>query len=210
MGYSISPLFTDKDSVERIKNKLPYLFQLAEIESSRAGKIGMEVGILRERILISLLIYKFGSDDVETEVSITEPEIDMFLNNEPISIKTITSTGFSGVKVSWTVDPKKASEFKDNYKPTCHILLAKINWNGEGGLYFIPKEVQEYVIDEIGIDNYIKLPKAGTNPRGVEFNKDALEKLAKNKNSSSIAINWKKEDIEYNVLKRWIEYWKKD
>lgn len=210
MNYSIHPLFKDKESIEKIKNKLLYLFQLAEIESSRAGKIGMEVGSLRERILVSMLIYKFGLDDVETEIPITEPETDVLLNHEPISIKTYTGTGFSGVKVSWTVDPKKALEFKDNYKPICHILLVKINWDGEGGLYFIPKEVQQDVIDEIEIDSYIKLPKVGTNPRGVEFNKDALEKLAKSESASSITINWIKKDIEYNVFRRWIEYWKED
>jgi hypothetical protein len=37
-------IFTDKNLVEKIKKRLPYLFQLAELESSRAGKTGMEVG----------------------------------------------------------------------------------------------------------------------------------------------------------------------
>ena len=45
-------------------NRLPYLFHLAELDSSRAGKIGMEVGSLRERIIVALLIYKFGEDNV--------------------------------------------------------------------------------------------------------------------------------------------------
>lgn len=34
-------IFEDKKLVEKIKKRLPYLFHLAELESSRAGKIGM-------------------------------------------------------------------------------------------------------------------------------------------------------------------------
>ena len=61
-------LFDGKKLVNRIKTRLPYLFQLAELESSRAGKIGMEVGSLRERIIVALLIYKFGEANVDRGV----------------------------------------------------------------------------------------------------------------------------------------------
>ncbi len=96
MSSRLAEIFEDKELVNRIKNKLPYLFQIAELESSRAGKIGMEVGSLRERIIIALLIYKFGEENVETEIPITEPEVDVKLFGKPISIKTITGKGFSG------------------------------------------------------------------------------------------------------------------
>jgi len=39
-------IFEDEILVERIKSKLPHLFSIAELESSRAGKIGMEVGLV--------------------------------------------------------------------------------------------------------------------------------------------------------------------
>jgi hypothetical protein len=42
---SIVDLFTDETIIARIKNKLPKLFHIADLESQRAGKIGMEVGI---------------------------------------------------------------------------------------------------------------------------------------------------------------------
>jgi len=51
MDKRIKSLFTEPEIVEKIKTKLPKLFHLAELESSRAGKVGMEVGILRERII---------------------------------------------------------------------------------------------------------------------------------------------------------------
>ena len=41
-------LFEDKNIVLKIQRRLPFLFQLAEIESSRAGKTGMEAGSVRE------------------------------------------------------------------------------------------------------------------------------------------------------------------
>jgi len=60
MAGKLIEIFADKNLVEKIKKRLPYLFQLAELESSRAGKTRMEVGSVRERIIVALLIYKFG------------------------------------------------------------------------------------------------------------------------------------------------------
>ncbi len=71
---TLSDIFTEVEIVTKIQDKLPKLFQIAELESQRAGKIGMEVGSIRERIIVSLLVYKFGEENVETELPITEPE----------------------------------------------------------------------------------------------------------------------------------------
>ena len=50
MRNPINKLFGDK-TITKIQKKLPFLFQLAEMESlQRAGKVGMEVGSLRENI----------------------------------------------------------------------------------------------------------------------------------------------------------------
>ena len=46
-------LFCDPVLQAQIRSKLPYLFRIAELESSRDGIIGMEVGSQRERILIA-------------------------------------------------------------------------------------------------------------------------------------------------------------
>jgi hypothetical protein len=50
MNDKILELFNDKHLVTKIQKKLPKLFHLAELESSRAGKVGMEVGSVREKI----------------------------------------------------------------------------------------------------------------------------------------------------------------
>ena len=39
-------VFNDGVLIQKIQNRLPSLFQLAEQESARAGKIGMEVGAI--------------------------------------------------------------------------------------------------------------------------------------------------------------------
>lgn len=133
MPSRLVEIFEDKNLVDKIRKRLPYLFQLAELESSRAGKVGMEVGSLREKILTALLIYKFGEENIETEIPITEPEVDVRVFGYPISIKTIT--GMGGVKFSWTVDAQKAREFMETYIPKTDILLVQIKWGVNG--YFL-------------------------------------------------------------------------
>ncbi len=177
MDKRIKSLFSDKETILKIQNKLPKLFQIAELESSRAGKIGMEVGSLRERIIVAFLIYKFGNDNVETKIPITEPEIDLKVFNNPISIKTKTGKSLSGVKLIWTVDSQSVLHFRDTYKPSCDMIFVQINWNSNGGLYYFPKEVQILIFEELGKEEYIKLPKIGTNPRGAEITSNALKNL---------------------------------
>ncbi|HOV91771.1 MAG TPA: ThaI family type II restriction endonuclease [Candidatus Kapabacteria bacterium] len=210
MDNRIRAVFKDINSIELIQEKLPKLFYIAELESSRAGKIGMEVGSVREKIIVSFLIYKFGENNVETEIPITEPEIDVKVFNNPISIKTITGTSFSGVKLIWTVDSTSVINFKNKYKPSCDMIFIKINWDNKGSFFYIPQEVQSEVFCQIGRDNYIKLPKLGTNPRGAEISSVALKALVEHDDTIKIPILWKKEIINYNVYNKWIELWQQN
>jgi hypothetical protein len=206
MAKNLKKLFLDIDIVNRIKSKMPYLFQLAEMECSRAGKLGMEVGSARERIIIALLMYKFGEENIETDVPITKPEIDVFLYQKPISIKTV-SGNLAGVKLIWTVDRQKVLEFYKSYYPSMDMLLAQISWGGIGHLYYFPPESQKRIFERIGRKNYIKLPKQGTNPRGVEISKKALELLAQDDETIKIDINWDRKEFHYDIYDRWIELW---
>lgn len=200
-------IFTEVEIVTKIQDKLPKLFQIAELESQRAGKVGMEVGSVRERIIVSLLVYKFGEENVETELPITEPEIDVKLFGNPISIKTKSGFGYSGVKLIWTVDADNAIEFQNKYVPSCDMIFVQINWGNNGGLFYFPKLVQEEIFNTLGKEDYIKLPPKGTNPRGVELSSKALKKLLEHNNTKKIDITWKKEEIEFNAFKRWIDLW---
>lgn len=210
MIEEIKQLFADDALVERIKTRLPQFFHIAALESSRAGKIGMEVGMIRERIIAALLIYKFGGKDVITYVPTTESEVDVYLHNKPISIKTLSGANVGGVKLIWTVDAQKAFEFSNNYNPSCDMIFVHIVWGGNGGMFYIPVEIQREVLGSMGKENYIKLPRPGTNPRGVEMQGAAMKRLIAHPQTISFQINWQRDDIEFNAFNRWVEMWSID
>lgn len=209
IAIDIKDLFEDEVIVSKIQNKLPKLFRVAEIETSRAGKIGMEVGSVREKIISALLIYKFGKENVDINIPITEPETDVIVGNNDISIKTITANG--GVKAVWTVDAQSSQNFINNYKPKCDIILVQIWWGLEKNSFFlIPLEVQEEIFKKLGKNNYLNLPKAGTNPRGVEFNRLAIEEMLNHPETLKIKIRWDRGNLKHDVYERWVEYWEQD
>jgi len=209
MSSRLSEIFDDSDMIERIKKRLPRLFQIAEQECARGNKIGMEVGNLRERIIVSLLSYKFDRDNIDAEVPTTEPEVDVKLFSEPISIKTITGN-LAGVKLIWTVDYQKVAEFADGYYPKCDLILVHIVWNGVGGFCYIPKEAQISTFERLGKDRYITIPRQGTNPRGVEISRGALEMSLGDNRSKSIPIRWVRTDTGYDPYERWTKFWSED
>jgi len=170
----------------------------------------MEVGSLRERIIVALLTYKFGQDNVVTDMPITEREVDVKLFGKPISIKTISNRRLTGVKLSWTVDSAKAREFREGYDPGLDMLLVQIVWEGPGGLFYIPVHLQKWLFGHIGREQYIKLPKPGTNPRGVEITQGALSMLVAHTDCKKIAIRWERRDVEYDPYARWVDLWAED
>ena len=107
-------------------------------------------------------------------------------------------------------DTQKAKEFRESYYPNCDILLVRINWDDFGGFYYIPLEAQRRLFDKTGRRNYIKLPKPGTNPRGIEFTKEALSSLVGDTESRSIVVNWQRTEIDFNPYKRWIDLWREE
>jgi len=206
MADYLDQLFSDQAIINRVRNKMPALFQLAELESSRAGKLGMEIGSARERIIIALLMYKFGEENVDTLSPITQAEVDVTLYNNPISIKTVTGN-LTGVKLIWTVDAQKALEFSNNYHPSVDILLAQIKWGEIGWFYYFPIESQLNIFNELGREKYIKLPKPGTNPRGVEITKEALELIIKDTLVRKIDIEWTRTEVTFGIYDRWLKLW---
>ena len=205
---TIDELFKDKFYISEIQKKLPKLFRMAEIESSRGGKIGMFVGSIRENVIIALLIYAFGNKAVNPEFTITATEKDLELAGKPISIKTITNSGY--VKAVWTVDAASALRWTSTYEPKMDILLAKICWNTkDGGLFLIPVKVQIDSFKKLGRTRYLKMPKLGTNPRGVEFSKEAISSMLSDKRTLRIEIDWVKPDLPVkSIYQRWIDVWK--
>ena len=151
MASKLPELFADQPLVDKVKRRLPHLFHYAERDSSRAGRIGMEVGSLRERILVSLLIHKFGRENVETELPITLHDADVFLDGVPVSIKTLTTSGprIGPVKAIWTVDATKAAEFAESFVPTSDYLIAQLVWRGEGAFTMSPSKAKRRYLPNV-------------------------------------------------------------
>jgi len=199
-------MFGDEKIVEKIKRKLPYMFFIAEVEISKSGKVGMEVGTLREQIIIALLIYKFGYENVKPNPITTEDfEIKKSLP------KRIGKFSGSGIKLIWTVDWEKVENFYRKYEPKSEMLLVEVSWGKEGGFYYIPLEVQSEIFKEIGRDRYVYRHKKGTNPRGVEISNEGIKRLIEHPQTKKIDIFWEKPkigaDIIYKPYQRWVELW---
>lgn len=203
----IEKIFEDKELILCIKKKLPYLFALAEKEASRGGKVGMEIGSVRERVVIALLMYYFGRKNVDTNIQITESEVDVRFFGEPVSIKTKTGKGSNGIKAVWTVDWGKTNEFFDTYQPKYDILLIQINWSSDGNFFLFPIESQKEIFRKLGKEKYLKLPTKNTNPRGVEFSALAIESLISHEKTRSFPIKWERPNVDMDVYQKWIDYW---
>jgi hypothetical protein len=63
-------------------------------------------------------------------------------------------------------------------------------------MYFIPLDVQSEIFIKLGRNAYFKMPPPGTNPRGVEFSKEALKAMKGHARTKSISIGWNEVDID--------------
>ena len=202
---SAKDIFTSVEFQDLIKSKLPKLFEIAEVESTRGGKIGMEVGILRERVLTSFFISKVGEDNVDSDSSATENSKDVQVNGDDISIKTFTGSGYSGVKIFWTSDTESAKRVMDTYTPKFDLIVANINWgSNKGGLYYVDKQTQRQVMDSVGRNKFLKI-SSGSNNRGITYGTDVLKRLLNHENTLKIEIDWVKTNEKFNIFERWVK-----
>ena len=202
--------FFDIEKNPKIIKKLPEMFYLAELENRKQNKLSPDIGNTRERILISIFEELFGKENVNDDLGPVEKEVDVEILKERYSIKTLTSKKPKGVKAVWTVDEGSVKKFVKKYKPTCLIIYVHINWGEKGGIYLFDLNAQKKTIKKLGRDkNYFKIPKLDTNPRGVEFSKEAIDELIKLCNLK-IEIDWNKPDINFDPKQRWKEIWNSD
>ena len=194
---------------ERVIKVLPTLFNMVELENRRGKRLGMEVGTARERVIIALFMYVYGFDKIEFPAT-TSPELDVLVNGHPVSVKTKSTSGFSGVKLVWTVDWDATDSFLESYYPKSDLLYINILWGKTGSFNLIPQHVQADLLEEIGIEGYTKVLPRGTNPRGVEFSGEALRRLVGHQSTQSLQIAWNRDPsllTERALYGRWIELW---
>ena len=169
----------------------------------------MEVGTARERVIIALFMYVYGDNKITFPPS-TSPELAVYVDGHPVSIKTKSSSGFSGVKLVWTVDWKAIDAFIESYQPSSDLLYINILWGKTGAFYLIPRGVQEKIVHRLSMERYVKIPPRGTNPRGVEISKEAMALLLSNHDTQTLPINWSRDKtllVERVLYRRWIELW---
>ena len=132
-------IFKDQNIKTKLRKKLPRLFQIAETENTKGGKLGMEIGVIRERIMIAFFINEFGRESVNVNLPVNETEIDFILFKKPISIKTISSKTIKNIKIIWTTDFIKVRNFVNHYVCKSDLLIIHVNWNFTGGIYLVKK-----------------------------------------------------------------------
>ena len=194
---------------DRIMQTLPILFTRVDLENRRGQKLNMGVGFARERVLIALLMHVYGESSIEFPTPLSS-EMDVIVNQNPVSIKTKMGTGYSGIKLVWTSDRIKIEKFYSTYIPRSEFLYVNINWWSTGKFCLIPLRVQQEIFDELKPSGYMKLPRVGTNSRGVEIAHQAMNKLVSHSETLSLDIRWNKETTipeEWTPYRQWLELW---
>ena len=195
--------FDDISFVSIIKNNLPKLFKEAELETMRGGKIGMEVGTLRERILISCLLKRFGGNNINTNFGVSESSKDVKIFEDVVSIKTFSNDSYGGLKVFWASDNQTIDKTISNYRPQNSLLITQIKWGKkEGGLYYIPLSIQNEYFEKYGVEKYLK--RNSGNNRGISMDKEILISMLNNPETKKIEIEWISDQEPINVYDRWI------
>lgn len=177
-------IFNDEIFVRSLQRRLPKLVYDLNEAFRKGGKLSPDIGNLREKMIIGILKKQYG-DRLEYEFESQEPELDFQFDGEGISFKTTISKGF---KLIWTANYELAMDFYKNSTPLYSIAVLLFQ-KKLGGLYYFPLELLVRTRERLGLE-FLKKPKSGTNPRGVELSTKAFNLLIKGQSCRFIPINW--------------------
>lgn len=157
------------------------LYAQSQIECTRNGKCGMEVGIAREKDQGAILKYFLGNN-VNLNLDNKLPE-DYVVGNSKISAKHSCGKVGTAVKVKWTSADKSVQEAiteiinaKDDYYP--HVLITYINIRRNIiNVICVTAYNNKYVIKKLKTEAF-NIPK--NNSRGIEYSKKAMSEFIKN------------------------------
>lgn len=167
------------------------------IENTENGKVGAEIGKAREVTIKSLLKLCLG---IENDVKNTDPGlkgVDTIINGESISIKSpMTSWKKKGMPESCTVKwrVKHFEEFKKDFTIDSHLLYVgfwKTKYSGPS-IYFIPKHVQQEILEEVGKDEYLNIPEKGIT---VFIPRQIMDKLTTHPETLKYSLSWEGIDM---------------
>lgn len=197
----LNQLLTNPRYTEIIQQKLPPAFQTVEDEL----KGNPAVGLLREQVILGMLIAFLGEHRIKLIESGVNPDIDCFVDSEPLSIKTVSFSG--GIRLKWTSNAVKAKAFIDTYKPMGNLLVIRIAWGETGSMRFIPLDLQQRVFNQMGVTRYLEY-RGTTNTRGVNLSPEAESALIRHPQSISLPILWQRSKTVINPIDKWIGYWR--
>ncbi|MHA1723393.1 MAG: ThaI family type II restriction endonuclease [Promethearchaeota archaeon] len=186
MGFDI--IFNNIEFINKIKKRLPKLIYDLDSAFRKGGKLSPDIGNLREKMMIGILKKQYPNK-IKYNFESQESELDFKFEDENISFKTSISKRF---KLIWTANYRKAIEFYENFIPSCSIILLLFQKKARGLYYFLLKLliVTHNKLNEL----FLKKPKKGTNPRGVELSTKAFNEMIKSPLYKKISIDW--ENIE--------------
>jgi hypothetical protein len=202
MSNLLSQLFTDPKYTAIIQQRLPPAFQTVEDEL----KGNPAVGLLREQVILGMLIAFLGESHIQLAGSGVNPDVDCFVDSEPLSIKTVSLSG--GIRLKWTSNAVKAKEFMESYQPKGHMLVIRVIWGATGTMRLIPLNLQKQVFNQIGLTRYLEY-RGATNTRGVNLSTEAEAMLIRSPQGLSLVISWQKSTAVVNPIDKWIDYWRK-
>ncbi len=197
----ISELLTNPSYIGIIQQKLPPAFQTVEDEL----KGNPAVGLLREQVILGMLIAFLGEHRIKLIESGVNPDIDCYVDSQPLSIKTVTSSG--GIRLKWTSNAVKAKAFMQTYQPMSNLLVIRIVWSKTGSMRFIPLNLQQQVFEQIGVTQYLEY-RGATNTRGVNLSLEAESALIRHPQTVSLPISWQRAKAVVNPLDKWVGYWR--
>ena len=202
MNKLISGILQDPKLIPIIREKLPFAFETVDKEI----KGNPAVGILRENAIIGMLTVFLGENSVHPADRAMQPDMDCFVGGKPLQIKTITGGAGceTGIRLKWTANEASANDSMDSYRPAADILIARISWEQNGYLRYVPIEVQEEVWAKLGKDY---LSYSGGNTRGFNLSRKAVSGIDLHPNILTLSIHWSRAGVVSDAYERWINYW---
>ena len=185
--------------VHKIRTKLPPAFETVAQQAA-----GPEVGVLREQVIIGMLLAFLGEENVNPATRAVNPDVDCYVDGQPLSIKTVTGLNTS-IRLKWTANAYNARQFIDTYEPRSDLLIVRIEWDGAGHVKYVPVEVQSDVHKCLG-NEYLDY-RAQTNTRGVNLSREAATRIDRDIRVITVDIDWPRAGGAFDPYTKWVTYW---
>ena len=212
MNPALITLFRDEHYIELLRHNLPLAFEVVEAECKRVqwrkGRQpvempGPEVGLAREKILISYLRHTLGDMHVELP-SATSSMQDVLIFGHPLEIKTATANGT--VKAKWTGDATAAKQDVANFQFTADLLLVRIWWGMDTeSIFYVPVEVLKELSSEHQTTSF--LTGAGGAAKGIDIKRWFMEAAQRHDRTVRIPIDWQRTNLRIDPMARWMAFW---